>query len=398
MKPKPKPKPIPPPIPVLHPITRLIVGGAQENTMYTAALLDPRRFHAEVLSGPQTGPEGSLIEEVRARGVPLTILPDLRREINPWHDLKALWKLTRFIRQHRFTIVHTHSSKAGILGRVAARLARTPIVVHTVHGWSFHDHMPAPKRALFVALERLAAPLSDALVVVTRQDIDKGLDAGIGRPEQYHLIRSAISLDRFDPAQVDRQAVRAELNIPPDAPVLGNVGRFSPQKNPLDWVRVAGRVAREIPGCHFLLVGDGPLRSDVEAALTAEGIAGQTILTGLRRDVPQMMAAMDVFLLTSLWEGLPRVIPQAMSMEVPVVANRADGTSEAIAHGETGYLCEPDDLESHATYCLDLLRDPTHRRQMGQRGRAWATREFDVRHMVAQIADLYDSLLEGRRK
>jgi glycosyltransferase involved in cell wall biosynthesis len=380
-------------IQVLHPITRLIVGGAQENTMYTAAFLNPQRFHVKVLSGPQTGPEGSLIEEVRARGVPLTILPDLRREIDPWRDLKALWKLARFIRAGRFTIVHTHSSKAGILGRIAARLAGTPVVVHTVHGWSFHDHMSAPKRSLFTALERLTAPLTDALIVVTRQDIDKGLAAGIGRPNQYHLIRSAISLDRFDPAQVDRETVRSELGIPPDAPVLGNVGRFSPQKNPLDWVRVAGRVARAIPECRFLLVGDGPLRPKVEAALEEEGIADRTVLTGLRRDVPEMMAAMDVFLLTSLWEGLPRVIPQAMSMEVPVVANRADGTTEAIDHSETGFLCEPDDLDAQATYCLSLLRDPKFRRAMGQRGRTWASREFDVRHMVAQIADLYESLL-----
>jgi glycosyltransferase involved in cell wall biosynthesis len=362
--------------------------------MYTAALLNPRRWDVDVLSGPQTGPEGSLIEEVRQRGVPLTIEPSLVREINPLKDLRALFVLYRHIRRGGYTIVHTHSSKAGILGRWAARLAGTPIIVHTVHGWSFHDHMSAPRRALFIALERLTAPLADALIVVTRRDVEKGLDAGIGRPDQYHLIRSAISFDRFDPAQVDRHAVRAELGIPADAPVLGNVGRFSPQKNPLDWVRVAGQVGRAIPECRFLLVGDGTLRPQVEAALAEEGIAGRTLLTGLRRDVPRMMAAMDVFLLTSLWEGLPRVIPQAMSMRVPVIANRADGTAEAITHGETGYLCDPEDLDTHVTYCLELLRDPERRREIGRRGRAWATREFDVRHMVAQIAKLYDQLLE----
>jgi glycosyltransferase involved in cell wall biosynthesis len=384
------------PIPVLHPITRLIVGGAQENTMYTAALLDPHRWAVDIVSGPQTGPEGSLIEEVRQRGVPLTIESTLRREINPVTDVRALLALTRHIRRGGYTIVHTHSSKAGILGRWAARLAGTPIVVHTVHGWSFHDHMSPLARSLFIALERLAAPLTDALVVVTRRDIAKGLDAGIGRPDQYHLIRSAISLDRFDPAQVDGQAARADLGLPLDAPVLGNVGRFSPQKNPLDWIRVAGKVAHAAPDCQFLLVGDGPLRPQVEAALAEEGIAGRTILTGLRRDVPRMLAAMDVFLLTSLWEGLPRVIPQAMSMEVPVVANRADGTAEAIAHGETGYLCDPADLDAHAAYCLELLRHPERRREIGRRGRTWATREFDVRHMVAQIAKLYDTLIETK--
>lgn len=382
------------PLPVLHAITRLIVGGAQENTMYTAALLDPARYQVEVLCGPQTGAEGSLIDEVRAQGIPLTILPELARQIDPLKDLSALFKLARFIRQRHFAIVHTHSSKAGIIGRLAARLAGTPVIVHTVHGWSFHERMSPLTRWTYILLERLAARFTDALIVVAQPDIDKGLRAGIGRPEQYHLIRSAIPLDEFDPSTVDRAAVRRELGPPLDAPVLGNVGRFSAQKNPLDWVRVAGRVARARPDCRFLLVGDGPLRPQVEAALIEEGIVTQTVLTGLRRDVPRMLAAMDVFLLTSLWEGLPRVIPQAMAMEVPVVANRADGTAEAIQHGETGYLVEPGDVESAAAYCLELLNDPARRSEMGQRGRARALGEFDVRQMVAQIAALYDELCQ----
>ncbi len=384
------------PIPVLHPITRLIVGGAQENTLYTAALLDPERFHVEVLSGPQTGAEGSLIEEARERGIPLTILPYLVREVHPYYDLLAFWSLYRFLRRRRYTIVHTHSSKAGLLGRMAARRAGVPIVVHTVHGWSFHEHMPAPLRRLYIALERFVAPMTDALVVVTDRDIDKGLRAGIGRPEQYHLIRSAIPLDEFSPEKVDRAEVRTSLGLPVNAPVLGNVGRFSPQKNPLDWVRVAARVAREMPECRFLLVGDGTMRPQVEALLAEEGIADRTLLTGLRRDVPRMMAAMDLFLLTSLWEGLPRVIPQAMAMGVPVVANRADGTVEAVAHGRSGYLVTPGDLETMAACCLELLRDSQKRQEMGREGQRYARQEFDVRAMVAQIADLYEELLARR--
>lgn len=384
------------PIPILHLITRLIVGGAQENTMYTAARLDPARFHTEVISGPQTGSEGSLIEEVRALGVPLTILPDLRREISPHHDLLALRKLQRLIHTGNYTIVHTHSSKAGILGRLAARLAGTPIIVHTVHGWSFHEHMAPRRRRLYVMLERFAARFTDAMIVVTRPDIDKGLAEGIGRPEQYHLIRSAIPLDEFDPTTVDGGAARRELGIPPDVPVLGNVGRFSPQKNPLDWVGVAGRVAQAVPECRFLLVGDGPLRPEVEAALAEAGIAERTILTGLRRDVPHLLAAMDVFLLTSLWEGLPRVIPQAMAMAVPVVANRADGTVEAIDHGATGFLCEPGDLDSMAAYCNRLLQSPELRQEMGWRGRRYAIQEFGLQRMIAEIEALYEALLRQR--
>jgi glycosyltransferase involved in cell wall biosynthesis len=374
-------------------ITRLIVGGAQENTLYTAERLDPQRFQVEVLAGPQTGSEGSLIEEARSRGIPLQILPDLVRPVSPVHDLRALFQLTRLMRAKGYTIVHTHSSKAGVIGRLAALLARVPVIVHTVHGWSFHPHMSPAMRRVYISLERLAAAYTDAMIVVTSRDIEKGLQEGIGRPEQYHLIRSAIPLDEFDPQGVDRSWARQQLSLPPQAPVLGNIGRFSPQKNPLNWVRVAARVAEALPECRFLLVGDGPLRSQVEQLLEEEGLAGRTVLTGLRRDVPALLAAMDVFLLTSLWEGLPRVIPQAMAMGIPVIASQADGTAEAIQPGQTGYLCPQGDIACLAERCLQLLRDGEGRRAMGAKGRAFALGEFDLERMIAQIAALYEDLV-----
>ena len=378
---------------VLHPITRLIVGGAQENTMYTAVMLDPAHYQVEVISGPQTGSEGSLIEEVRERGGTLTILPELVREINPWKDLIATWKLYRLMESGKFTIVHTHSSKAGVLGRIAAKLARVPVIVHTVHGWSFHERMSPLRRNMYVLLERLAASLSDAMVVVTERDIEKGLRERIGKRDQYRIIRSAIPLDEFDPVAFAGKTMREELGIPLDVPVLGNVGRFSLQKNPLDWAQVAAQVAEHIPDCHFLLVGDGPLRDQVEEQLSMTGIRSRTIMTGLRRDVPQLLSAMDVFLLTSLWEGLPRVIPQAMAMEVPVIANRADGTVEAIDHGRTGYLCEPGDIDAMAAYCVELLTDEIARVKMGHRGREFALTEFSLKKMISHIEDLYQALL-----
>jgi glycosyltransferase involved in cell wall biosynthesis len=384
------------PAPVLQTITRLIVGGAQETVMYIAALMDKDRFQVDVLSGPQTGSEGSLIEELRTRGIPLTILPDMVRQISLLHDPLALLKMTRLIQANRYTVVHTNSSKAGIIGRVAARIAGTPIIVHTVHGWSFHDHMDPWLKKIYTTLERFAASFTDALVVVTDRDIDKGLQEGIGRPEQYHLIRSAIPLDEFDPQRVSRETVRKELGIPLDAPVLGNVGRFSVQKNPLDWVKVAALVAKEMPECHFLLVGDGPLRLQVETLIAENNLNGQTIHTGLRRDVPEMLSAIDVFLLTSLWEGLPRVIPQAMAMQVPVVANHVDGSAEAIIHGETGCLCAPGDLDDLAANCLLLLQDENLRTEMGKKGRFYAIQEFDVHRMVSQLTTLYEDLLERK--
>ena len=385
-------------IPVLQIITRLIVGGAQETVMYTAELLDRDRFMVDVLSGPQTGSEGSLIEEVQNRGISLTLLPDLVRQLHPYRDLKALVRITRILKEKKYSIVHTNSSKAGILGRFAAQRARIPIVIHTVHGWSFHDHMTSALRHFYITLERFVAPYTDAFVVVTDQDIEKGLRNKIGSPEKYHLIRSALPLDEFDPSRQESARVRESLGIPPDVPVLGNVGRFSPQKNPLDWVRVAARVAQKLPECWFLLVGDGPLRSEVENLLAAEGIADRTVLPGLRRDVSQMLSAIDVFLLSSLWEGLPRTIPQALAMQIPVIANRADGTVEAIQHGETGFLSDPGDLEEQAAYCLQLLEDEAKRRNFGIKGRQFVLEKFDIRKMIDQTTELYERLLHEKDK
>jgi glycosyltransferase involved in cell wall biosynthesis len=383
-------------IKVLHVITRLIVGGAQENTMFTAALLDPGRYQVDVLSGSQTGAEGSLIEEVRERDVPLDILPELVREISPIKDLPALWKMWQIMRHNKYQVVHTHSSKAGILGRLAARLAGVPVIVHTVHGWGFHDHMSPGLRWFYVTLEKMCIRWTDAMIVVTSRDIEKGVRRGIGRKEDYHLIRSALPLDQFDPTRFDGKQVRRELGLPEDARVLGNVGRFSSQKNPLDWVRVASRVAREIPDCHFLLVGDGPLRPKVEQLLEKEGLSERTIMPGLRRDVGRMLSAMDVFLLTSLWEGLPRVIPQALAMRVPVVATGADGSAEAIEEGSNGFIAEPGDIDRLSARCIQLLKDPQLRQQMGEKGRQSVLEPFDVRTMVRQIDEVYQQALRAK--
>jgi len=378
---------------VLHPITRLIVGGAQENTLLTAELLDKEQFQAEVVCGSQTGTEGSLIEEARARGINLTVMPYLVRQISPAQDLRACYHLIQIMRHGKYTIVHTHSSKAGILGRLAAHLARVPVIVHTVHGWSFHDYMSPLARIIYIWLERFSARISDALIVVTQKDIDKGLSVGIGNPDQYHLIRSAIPLDVFDPNKIKPSTLRQSLGIPIDAIVIGNVGRFSPQKNPLDWIRVAGQISKERSNVHFLIVGDGPLRGEVEAALKEVGISDRTILTGLRRDIPQLISAMDIFLLTSLWEGLPRVIPQAMSMGIPVVAYAADGTMDAIQDGVNGFLCPPGGVKQLANRCVELVNDAELRAKLGKSGSQFSRREFDLQRMINNIQDLYLSLV-----
>jgi len=240
---------------VLHPITRLIVGGAQENTIFTAAMLDKSKFQVDVLSGLQTGSEGSLIDEAKDQGINLLFIKELVREISPFKDLIALIKLFIAIRKINYSIVHTHSSKAGILGRWAARLAGVPIIIHTIHGWSFHEYLPTYQKQLFILLEKITSKITDSLVFVSEADIDTGIKQGIGNKSQYRLIRSAIPRVEFNHRKTNQRLIREKFGIPEDFLVIGNVGRLSDQKNPFEWVAIAQQISREMNKSFFLLVG-----------------------------------------------------------------------------------------------------------------------------------------------
>jgi glycosyltransferase involved in cell wall biosynthesis len=300
--------------------------------------------------------------------------------------------MVRLIRSGRYDIVHTHSSKAGILGRWAAYLAGAPVIVHTVHGWGHHDRQHPLVRRLYIVLEQLTQRITARLIVVSPRNIQKGLADGIAAPEKYVTIRSGIDVGRFRQPSRPRDVIRDELGVPRGAPVVGTVTRLSPQKAPLDFISGAAQVAARRGDVHFVLVGDGPLRPAVEARLAELGLAERVHLTGLRRDIPDLMHSFDVFALTSLWEGLPRVLPQAMVTGLPVVATAVDGNAEVVADGVNGYLTPPGDPGAMATALLELLENPALSRSMGDAGRARAG-EFDVRRMVSDIAALYRVLL-----
>jgi glycosyltransferase involved in cell wall biosynthesis len=316
----------------------------------------------------------------------------LVREISPLKDVRALLALYRHIRRGRYAVVHTHSSKAGVLGRWAAWLARTPVIVHTVHGWGHHDRQHPLVRHLFIWLERASQRITDKLIVVSPRNIEKGLADGIANPDKYVTIRSGIELDRFGHPQVSPQETRAALGIPLGAPVVGSVTRLSPQKAPLDFVRAASIVAQSVPEAWFVMVGDGPLRAEVKALAAELGLTDRLVLTGLRRDVPELLAAFDLFALSSLWEGLPRVLPQAMATGLPIVATAIDGNAEAVSSGENGLLVPAGEPAALAQAIVELLRNPSQAAQMGQFGRTHVS-EFGARKMVGEIAELYTQQL-----
>jgi glycosyltransferase involved in cell wall biosynthesis len=383
------------PLRVLHVITRMMVGGAQENTMLSCALIDPALYSSTLLTGPETGVEGSLHEEAAARGVRVIVEPSLVRRISPWHDLVATLKLRRVMRDGRYDIVHTHSSKAGILGRIAARLSGVPAIVHTAHGWGFNEHQPWYVYWLYVVLERVCAPFTDAIVVVGAPNREQGLTLGIGRPEQYRLIRSGIEVLAFRDVRTSRDEARRRLGLPSDAFVIGSVGRLELQKAPLDLFAAFVPVAAECPEAHLVYVGEGSWRGELEAAIARAGLQARVHLAGLRRDVPELLRAFDVFALASRWEGLPRVFPQAMAAGLPIVATRVAGAPDAITPGENGWLVDVGDMTAMAGHLRALVRDPAMARRMGAAGRARVD-EFAVERMVDALAELYATLGANR--
>jgi glycosyltransferase involved in cell wall biosynthesis len=388
------------PIRVLHVITRLILGGAQENTLLTVIGQHRNpRYRVTLLCGIDDGPEGNLHDAAHAAGVDLLLEPTLVRPIRPLTDLRCLFRLWRFMRRGRYLIVHTHSSKAGILGRIAARLARVPIVVHTLHSLVFHEYQDAWKNQLYIVLKRLCAPLTDVLISVNDKTTEGAIAAGIGRSDQYLTIYSGMELQPFldvrDALPVEE--AKRRLGIPPDAPVVGKVARLFPLKGHEQFFEVAERVARVVPRAHFVLVGNGTLRAELEQLARNLGIAQRTFFTGLVApdQVPACMQAMDVVVHASLREGIARVIPQAGAVGKPVVAFAMDGAPEVIRDGVSGCLVPPRDTAAMTERTLALLGDAQRRQAMGDAGREFAAAHFRVETMVERIDAVYARLLRA---
>lgn len=372
---------------VLHVITRLELGGAQRNTLYTVAHLDRARFRPALAWGPgeRLDGEAEVLGDVELRPV-----PKLVRAIRPLADMAAFRHLREIIRELRPAIVHTHSSKAGVLGRLAARRERVPIIVHTVHGFGFTPLQPPPLRATLVALERRVARWTDHFVVVSRVNLDHGVRLRLLDPERTTVIRSGIQLKRYDEPK-GGSALRARLAVPDGAVLVTQVGNFKPQKAPLDFVRMAARVVKEAPGTRFLMVGDGPLRDRAEELARELGIAADVCFPGWLDEVPAVWAATDIAVLTSHHEGLPRALVEALAAGVPVVATAVDGNVEVVRDGENGYLVPRGQVAAMSQRVVELVLDPALRRQLAATPRRLD--EFDIDAMVRRQEELYLWLL-----
>src|SRR5215217_2175554 len=379
------------PMRVLHVITRMIVGGAQEYALLAVEGLDRLpAYDVSLASGVDKGAEGDLVAQERQR-VDLLIVPQLCRNINPFSDAIALWKLQSMMRKRRYHIVQTHTAKAGVLGRLAARLARTPIVIHTLHGVVFNEQQPWLVNRAWWSIQKVCAPLTDHFVTVSNVVGQKAVDAGIAAPDKISTVYNGMELDWFLDARVDTAAVRRQLRIPDAVPVVGKIARMAPVKHHDLLLDAAPRVIARHPEVRFLLVGDGPLLEDLQARVDAMGMREHFVFTGLvaRERIPEMIAVMDVLVHTALYEGMPRVFVQALAMGKPCVAFDADGTREVIIPEETGSLVQPGDTLGIATAVNQLLSDPERRERMGQAGRCLVDPTFRAETMVQQMDSLY---------
>jgi len=376
---------------VLLAITRLELGGAQRVVLHTARALDRKDFEVALAWGP-----GDLLDDEAAaiRELERIPVPSLVRPVSPINDLRALVSLRAAVRSFRPHVVHTHSSKAGILGRLAARLEGVP-AVHTVHGFGFTPLQSAPKRFVFRSAERMMARFTDHFVTVSETDQQRGIEIGLFSPDKVHVIRAAIDLDRFRRA-ADGNAVRERLGLPANVPLVVQVGNFKPQKAPLDFVQVAARVHEEQPDVWFAMVGDGPLRRAAEELAGELGIADRLVFAGWWDDVPGLLATTTVSVLTSRHEGLPCSVVESLASGVPVVATAVDGTVEVVRSGDNGLLAAAGDIDGLAQAIIELLADPELRRRMATAARE-GLEAFDQETMVRQQEDLYRWMYSRRR-
>lgn len=379
---------------VMHIITKLEFGGAQLNTLYTVEKLDRGRFDVALLSND----EGFLVE--RAKAIPhleCFFVPELERSISPARDWRALIKIIGIIRRWKPDVVHTHSSKAGITGRLAAWWAGVPVIIHTIHGFAFSPYLPKWRNRLYVFLERIAARVTTKFIAVARANIEQGMGCRIFGEHDAVVIRSGVDLKLFSEARVDRAAKRAEFGIPVDAKVALMVACLKPQKAPLDFVKVARRVHEQIPEARFLMVGDGEMRPLVESSIRRHGLEGIVILAGWREDVPEIMKASDVLVLTSLWEGLPQVYPQAMAAGLPIVGTDVDGADEVVHHNMNGFLVPCRAISRMADALVVLFNDDAMRARMAEVGKRYLA-GFDRDTMVEEQEILYLQLLWKHRE
>ena len=383
---------------IVHYITRLIIGGAQENTLLTVE--DQHHLFGDrvtLITGPGVGPEGSLEQRARDGGLDLQLIGSSQRAIHPWHDWQTYRQLIRMLRDMKPDLLHTHSSKAGIIGRAAAAKLKMPCV-HTIHGSAFHYGQSPLAHSLYKNLERWAGKRTDKFMSVCDSMTDQYVAAKVATRDKFVTVYSGFDVDPFLSPVRPPEQVRAELGLKPEHVVIGKVARLFPLKGHEYIVRAAKEVIEQCPNVRFLFVGDGILRQGFEEELKSLGLRDHFIFAGLvpPSKVPELIHAMDIVVHTSVWEGLARVLPQGLIAGKPVVSYDVDGAKEVVITGETGILVPARAIPELSAALCQLASDPQMRNRLGKTGRLRFTDQFRHQTMTKQIRDVYAEVLNKK--
>lgn len=375
---------------ICHIITRLIIGGAQENTLLSCEGQHDRGHEVTLITGPAIGPEGSLMERAQKYGYRVIVVDEMLRSIGV-RDVGVYRRLIELVREIKPDVVHTHSSKAGILGRWAAHRAGAPAIVHTIHGLAFTASTSAAVNSVYRMLERKTAPITNRIVCVADAMRDQSLAASIGKPEQYVTVYSGMETRPFIEPPVSRDQVRRSLGLSDEHVVVGTIARLFHLKGHEDLIELAPALCRRHPNLRFMWVGDGLLRPALEEQINRLGLHDRFILTGLvpPQRIPELTGAMDILVHPSRREGLARAIVQGQLARCPAIAYDIDGNREGVIEGETGFMVPAFDQKILAERLESLLNDPARRVKMGEAGRAFALGRFDAKVMVDALERVY---------
>ena len=376
-----------------HIITRLCAGGAREVVLKIVDNLDKERFDVTLVGGTEDMAAGNC----ETSNVRMILIPQLMRNINPVKDLVALAKLYSLMRREKFDIVHTHTSKAGIIGRTAAFLSGVPIIFHMPHGSIFHPvYYGRCQLFIFSRMEKIAAFYTDKIIVASDNEREDFISNGIGDREKYERIPYYFVRDRFNDIRIDRQAKRKEFNIPESALVLVSIGRLVPEKGHLFCLEALKRILEEVSDVRLLIVGEGRLKAVMERKIAELGLQKNVLLTGFREDIPEILSIADISLHMSLWEGTPLAIIEAMTSGKAVIATAVGGVPEMIDNGVNGILIEPQNTGELAKWLIRLSKDRKLLNGLGEKAKEYARINFSSKYVIRGISDLYDAYLRKK--
>jgi len=377
---------------VLHLITRLDKGGSAEDTLLAVKGLDKIKFEVTLMSGPVEDPGQDREKEIEESGIRHIFTPELVRDVSLFKDLKAFLKIYRVLRKEKFDIVHSHTSKAGFLGRLAAKLSGVPISIYTPHGHVFFGYFSPLKTKIFILLEKLASPLTDKITALTNGEKEDYLSHKIAGERRLVVICSGVDLNKFKELPSDEKLkIKKELGIPESSLLVGTVGRLVPVKGPEFLIEASKIILTKYPDSYFIFAGDGPLRQSLEMKARRMGVRENIIFLGWRDDVPRIISILDVFVLPSLNEGMGRVLVEAMALRKPIVASRVGGIPDLVAHGKNGFLVPPQDPRELAKFIQLLLEDRGKREEMGSAGQEMIS-NFSKERMIEDTEKLYEEL------